>query len=166
MISKWINGDFTVGGKYQKKVGASQRLLHQWCEQNLARPEDLIESYVSHVFRAQERSDHWAHVRAGGKKEIMVDKGSHEEKWKTVKGFWDGSCKEDGRSGCGVVLKGVDKDKRVKISKITVPLTECTAMAAEMRGVCLFMGVLSLILNKNLNFGSINRCVDALIGKR
>ena len=113
MISKWINGDFTVGGKYQKKVGASQRLLHQWWEQNLARPEDLIESYVSHVVREHNKeADHWANVRAGGKKEIVVGKGSHEVKWKTVKGFWDGSCKEDGRSGCGVVVKGVDKEKK------------------------------------------------------
>ena len=26
VISKWINGDFTVGGKYQKKIGAIQRI--------------------------------------------------------------------------------------------------------------------------------------------
>ena len=29
VISQWTNGDFTEGGKYRKKVGASQRLLHQ-----------------------------------------------------------------------------------------------------------------------------------------
>ena len=65
-----------------------------------------------------------------------------------------------------MVLKGVDKEKWVTISNIALPLTDCTAMAAEMTGVCLLMYVLNLILNKNQNFGSINRCADALIGKR
>ena len=37
--------------------------------------------------------------------------------------------------------------KSVTISKIALPLTECTAMAAERIGVCLLMGVLNLILN-------------------
>ena len=41
--SKWVNGDFTVGGKHQKNIGAIQRHLHQWWEQ--ARPIDLNESY-------------------------------------------------------------------------------------------------------------------------
>ena len=28
VISKWTHGDFTVGGIYQKKIGAIQRVLH------------------------------------------------------------------------------------------------------------------------------------------
>ena len=35
---------------------------------------------------------------------------------------WDGSKKTDGRSGCPVVIKGVDRDKWITISKIVVPL--------------------------------------------
>ena len=49
------------------------------------------------------------------------------EKWKAVRGFWDGSSKRDGKSGCGVIIKGVDRD----IIKIAVPLCFCTAMTAE-----------------------------------
>ena len=46
------------------------------------------------------------------------------------------------------------------------PECVCTAMAAEMTGVCLLMGVLNLNLNKNRNVGNINRCIDGLIGTR
>ena len=35
---------------------------------------------MGHVFREHNKeADHWASVRAGGKKEIVVDNGSHEE---------------------------------------------------------------------------------------
>ena len=81
VISKWINGDFNVEGKYQKKIGAIQRLVHRWWEQNLARPIFLIESYVNHIFREHNKEeDHWANVGASGKKEIVVDKGSNTVK--------------------------------------------------------------------------------------
>ena len=59
VISKWINGDFTVGGKYQKKIGDIQRLVHRWWDQNLARPIVLIGSYVNHIFREHSKeADH------------------------------------------------------------------------------------------------------------
>ena len=106
-------------------------------------------------------SDHWANVGAVGKKEIVADKGSNTEKWKAITEFWDGSCKGNGRSGCGVIVAGVDRGKSVTISKIALPLKVCTAMAA-----CLLMSVLNLILNKNLTVGNINRCIDGLIGTR
>ena len=44
------------------------------------------------------------------------------ETWKAVKGFWDSSSKNNGRSGCGVVTCGVDRDGWVTIGKIAVPL--------------------------------------------
>ena len=79
--STWINGDFRVEGKYQKKIGAIKRLAHRWWEQNLARPIFLIESYVNHIFREHSKeADHWANVGAIGEKEIVVDKGSNTEK--------------------------------------------------------------------------------------
>ena len=58
-----------------------------------------------------------------------------------LKGFWDGSSKINGRSCCGVVIKGVDRNKWITISKIAVPLGISTAMAAEVVGggcQCLF----------------------------
>ena len=167
VISKWVNDNFTVGGKYQKKIGTIQKVLHQWWEQELARPIVEIETYVRHVYREQNKeADHWANVGAVGKKEIVVDKGSNTEKWKAIKGFWDGSCKENGRSGCGVVVEGVDREKWFTITKIAPLLKVCTAMAAEMTGVCLLMSVLNMILHKNLNLGNINMCIVGLIGRR
>ena len=45
-------------------------------------------------------------------------------------------CKKDsGKGVCGVVIKGVDKDRWVTISRIAVPLKAGTAMAAEVTGV-------------------------------
>ena len=83
-----------------------------------------------------------------------------------MKGFWDGSCKDNEKGGCGLVVKGVDKENWVTISKIELPLRVHTAMAADMTGECLLIGVLNLILNRNLNVGSINRCIDGLVGTR
>ena len=44
----------------------------------------------------------------------------------------------NGGNGCGVVIRAVDKDKWIIFSKIDVPLGLCTAMAAEVVGVCFF----------------------------
>ena len=53
------------------------------------------------------------------------------ERWKAVRGLWDGSSKILCRSGCGVVIKGVDRNRWITISKIAVPLGIGSAMAAE-----------------------------------
>ena len=42
--------------------------------------------------------------------------------------------RKDGRSGCGIVIKAVDGEKCITISKMAVPLKACTAMAAEITG--------------------------------
>ena len=46
-----------------------------------------------------------------------------------------------GCSGCGVVIKGVDRDKWITINKIAVLLRMCTAIATEMVGVCVPTGI-------------------------
>ena len=46
-----------------------------------------------------------------------------------------------GRSGFGRVMKEVDREKWVTISKIAVPLKVSAAMAAEDVGVCVVTGV-------------------------
>ena len=48
----------------------------------------------------------------------------------------------DGTSGCGIVIKGVDRQKWVTISKIAVSLKVGAAIAAEVFGVCVLTGVL------------------------
>ena len=78
-----------------------------------------------------QEADHWANIGAQGKKKRLVDRRGNSETWKAVTRFWDGSFKDKGRSGCGMVIKGVDGD-----SKIQVPLKVGTAMATEDMGVC------------------------------
>ena len=48
--------------------------------------------------------------------------------------LWDGSFKDDGRSGCGIMIKRVDRQKWLTISKIAVLLIVRSAMAAEVVG--------------------------------
>ena len=54
---------------------------------------------------------------------------------KAVKRFWDGSSKNNGRSDCGIVIEGVDKDTWVTLSKVAVPMGVGTAMAAKVPSV-------------------------------
>ena len=43
---------------------------------------------------------------------------------------------DNGRSGRGVVIKGVDRARWVTISNTAIPLKVSAAMAAEIAGVC------------------------------
>ena len=66
--------------------------------------------------------------------------------------------KEDGSSGCGVVIKAVDRKNWITISNIAVPLRACTAMAAEITGVSVLTEVLDLLLDEKFNWENINEC--------
>ena len=70
------------------------------------------------------------------------------------------SFKDDGRSGCGIVIKGVDREKW---SKIAVPLIVGAAMAAEVIGVCVLTSVLDLILCKSLSVQNINQRINRML---
>ena len=93
----------------------------------------------------------------------MIDRKSNAGTWKTVKGFWDGSCKDIGKSGCGVVIKRADRGRWLTISRIAVPLKVGTFMAAEMRGVCVLPGIQHLIFHRRLGVQNINGCVDNIL---
>ena len=80
-------------------------------------------------------ADHLANLGAEGQRKIIVDKGNNTERWKAVKGVWDGSSKNNGKSCCGV------RAKWITISKIAVPLGIGTAMAADVV-VCVLSGIL------------------------
>ena len=56
VISKWINGDFTVGGKYQKNLARFRGSVSK-VEQNLSRPIVLIGSCVNHIFREHSKEE-------------------------------------------------------------------------------------------------------------
>ena len=53
-----------------------------------------------------------------------------------MKGFWNGSSKNNGGSGCGVASTGAGRDKWFMISKVAMPKFVGTAMVAEAMGVC------------------------------
>ena len=67
-----------------------------------------------------------------------------------MKGFWDGSSKHNGGSGCGVVIQGVDRGNRITISKVAVPMGVGTVMAAEVIGVCVFLRTSSISCSTNV----------------
>ena len=83
--------------------------------------------------------------------------------WKAITGFWDGSFKDNGRSGCGIVIKGVDREKWVTIGKIAVPLKVSAAMAVEVVGVRVLTSVLDLILCKSLSVQNINQRINRIL---
>ena len=102
-----------------------------------------------------------------GIEEIIVGRSDNAVTWKAAKGFWDGSCKGNGMIGCGVVIKGVDRDRWVTISKIVVLLKVGTAMAAEMMGVCVLTEILDLVFfGKCPCIQNIIRCIHTTIEKQ
>ena len=76
--------------------------------------------------------DHVKHVRvqsggpplgeSGHREKSREKKVKKTKDWKAVRGYWDGSKKSSGWSGCGVVIKAVDKVKWITITNIAVLL--------------------------------------------
>ena len=96
-----------------------------------------IDDYVKHIFRRiQFESRSLGQLGCRGTETKIVDKDNNTERWKAVKGVWDGSSKNNGKSCCGV------RDKWITITKIAVPLGIGTAMAADVVGVSVLSGIL------------------------
>ena len=76
--------------------------------------------------------------------------------WKAIRGFWDGSFKDNGKSDCGIVIKGVDRGK-------WVTLRVGASMAAEVLGVCVLTSVLDLILCKSLSVQNIIQRINQML---
>ena len=67
---------------------------------------------MKHVYRVHnQEADHGANIRAKGGRKNDIKRKDAPTTWKAIRGFWDGSFKDDGRSGCGIVIKGVDREK-------------------------------------------------------
>ena len=77
-----------------------------------------------------------------------------------MKGFLDGSSKNNCESCCGEVLGGVDREHWVMISKVAVPLGVGTAMAAV---ISVLMEISDLVLHKSLDVQCINQCTGTLL---
>ena len=154
------------GQKHRGRIGQAQETLHSWWKEKVAKPISKIDGFVNHVYREHnQEADQWAKIGAQGQRKIVLDRRDHSETWKAVRGYWDGSFKDKGKSGCGVV-KGVDRNKWVTISKITLPLKVGTAVAAEVVGVCVLTGILDLIFCKCLCAQSVNECINRILNTR
>ena len=73
-----------------------------------------------------------------------------------MKGNWDGSFKDNGKSERFVVVKGVDRERWVTISKIAVPLKVGAAVAAEVAAVRVLTSIFDLIFCTCLSVQNIN----------
>ena len=144
MACKWINGEFAQGTKYKDTVGKIQKILRSWRKRGAATPISNIDNFVKHIYRENnQESDHWAEIGAQGRRKIDIHGKDAPSIWKATRDFWDGRFKDDGRSGCGIVIKRVDREKWVTISKIACPLKVGAATAAEVIGVCVLTSVFS-----------------------
>ena len=85
----------------------------------------------------------------GGRRSLLNTR-TKQKTGRRCEPFWDGSTKIDGRSGCSVVIKVVDRDKWITISKIAVFLRMCTVMASEVVVVSVLLGILDLVRRQPL----------------
>ena len=106
-----------------------------------------IGDFAKHNFSEHnQEADHLASLGADGTRKITVEGGGNRERWKAVREFWDGSKKKkDGTCGCGIVIKGVDRKKWIRIRKIAAPLKACSGLFAEVAGACIMTGILNLV---------------------
>ena len=146
VAAKWINGHHAMVQQDKAETEATQKTLRSWWRRKVAYLVRMIDDYVNHIFREHnQEADHLANLGVKGQRKITVDKGDNTENWKAVRGFWDGSKKTGGRCGCGIVIKGVDRDKWIIISNIAGARRTCTAMASEVVGASVLTGVLDLV---------------------
>ena len=102
---KWINGEFAKRTEHTETIGNIQRLLHSWWKKGVAKPISNIDSFVNHVYKEHDQeADHWANLGAQRRRKIGIYRRDDPTKWKARRGFWDGSFKDNGRSGCGIVI--------------------------------------------------------------
>ena len=161
---KWNNGEFAQRSKHKDTIGKIQRILHPRWKSGAATPISNIDNFMKHIYREHnQEADHWADIGAQGRRKNDIFRKNVPTTWKAIRGLWVGSFKDDGRSGCGIVIKGVDRQKWVTICKIAVPLKVGAAMAAEVLGVCVLTSVLDLILCKSLSVQNINQRINRIL---
>ena len=87
--------------------------LHSWRKEKIAKPISTIDDFVKHYREHNGEADNWANIDAQGQRETVFDKRDNSKTRKAVKGYWDGRYKDKGKSGCSVVIKGVDRERLV-----------------------------------------------------
>ena len=97
-----------------------------------------IDDYVKHIFRKHSREDDY-------NREFVRKKGRMEKRYVGIE-----TVAKKNRCGCGVAIRGVDKDKWITTRKSAVSLQTCTAMIADLFGASVLTGMLDLLLDKTL----------------
>ena len=106
---KWINGHYALGWKFQTTIGRFQKTLHSWWRKKTAYPVAQIDDFVKHIFREHnQEADHLANLGTSGQRKITIDGVKNTEGWKAVRASRTTAEKDNGQSGCGVVIKEVD----------------------------------------------------------
>ena len=86
MATQWINGEFTMAGCFRKEIGGVPRPLLWWWKRSVATTQILREHF--------QEADQLANLGATEVGKIAMDERI-----------------SDGQIGCGIVIKGVDKDR-------------------------------------------------------
>ena len=106
----------------EDELAEFNKTLYSWWSREIANPISKIDDCVKHVLRQHsQEADLLANMGTERQRKFIVDRCIITETWKAVKGFWDGSAKDNGKSGCGVVIKGFDRNTWVMISRKAVP---------------------------------------------
>ena len=148
----------------KRQLGKFNGFLHSWWKGRVAAPISDIDNFLEHVNREHnQEADHSASTGAQGRRNTDIYRKDDPATWKAIRGVWDGCVKDIGKSGCGIVIKGMDREKWVAISKIAVLLKVGASMAAEVGGVCVLTSVLDLIIGKNLSVQNINQRIDRIL---
>ena len=169
--SVWVAQSWKRLGQNCHRLGGSRRLddPHQWptlsgtdVEKEERQPylEDWWQR-ETHLLGTQQRI--WLFGQHGGWK---TEKNYHPQ----MQYFWNMeggvSAKDTGEDGCGVVIYGVDSDRWVTIRKIVVPLKVGTAVAAEVRGVCVLTEILEPMFNNCLRIQKFHRCIEKVLDEQ
>ena len=152
------------GDEVQRDNWKDSKIPALMVEEEVAMPISNIDRIVKHVFvEHNQEADHWANIGAQGRRKTVIDKRDNSTTWKATRGFWEGSFKDKSRSGCGIVIKGADRERWVTISKIAILLKAGAAMAVEVAGVCVLTSILDLILCTCLSVQNINLRINRIL---
>ena len=81
---------------------------------------------MKHVHREHnQEADHWADIGALGRRKIEIYRKQRANNMEAVRGFWDGSFADDGESGCGKVIKKIDRQMGDKKPDRSSSESEC-----------------------------------------
>ena len=94
----WINGEFAQGAKYKDTIRKIQRILHSWWKKGAATPTSNIDNFVKHTDREHDQE---ADIGAHARRKNDIKRKDAQTTWTAIRGF-----KDDGTSGCAIVIKG------------------------------------------------------------